>query len=38
MTYALDVINTYTKTGNVPTLYEFKEGFPKMVWTYQEEV
>lgn len=38
MTYALDVINAYTKTGNAPTLAEFKAGFPKMVWTYQEEV
>jgi hypothetical protein len=38
MTYALEVINTYTKTGNAPTLVEFKAGFPKMVWTYQEEV
>lgn len=38
MTYALDVINTYTKTGNAPTLTEFEAGFPKMVWTYQEEV
>ena len=38
MTYALDVINTYTKTGAAPTLAEFKAGFPKMVWTYQEEV
>lgn len=38
MTYALDVINTYTKTGNAPTLAEFKAGFPKMVWTYKEEV
>lgn len=38
MHYALAVINTYTKTGNAPTLTEFKAGFPKMVWTYQEEV
>lgn len=38
MTYALGVISTYTKTGNAPTLAEFKAGFPKMVWTYQEEV
>jgi hypothetical protein len=38
MTYALDVINTYTKTGNAPTLAEFKAGFPRIVWTYQEEV
>lgn len=37
MTYALGVINTYTNTGNAPTLAEFKAGFPKIVWTYQEE-
>lgn len=37
MTYALEVINTYTNTGNAPTLAEFKAGFPKMVWSYQEE-
>ena len=36
MTYALDVINTYAKTGNAPTLAEFKAGFPKMVWSYTE--
>jgi hypothetical protein len=38
MTYALNVINTYTKTGNAPTLAEFKAGFPRIEWTYQEEV
>lgn len=38
MTYALEVINEYAKTGNAPTLAEFKAGFPKMVWTYMEEV
>lgn len=38
MTYALTIINEYTKTGNAPTLAEFKAGFPKMVWTYTEEV
>jgi hypothetical protein len=38
MTYALGVINEYTATGNAPTLAEFKVNFPKMVWTYQEEV
>ena len=37
MTYALGVINTYTKTGNAPTLEEFKDGFPKIVWTCQED-
>ena len=36
MTYALDVINTYSKTGNAPTLAAFKAGFPKMVWSYAE--
>lgn len=34
MTYALDIINTYTKTGNAPSLAAFKAGFPKMVWSY----
>lgn len=38
MTYALDVINSYTKTDKAPTLKEFKAGFPKMVWSYKEEV
>lgn len=38
MTYALGVINEYAKTGNAPSLAEFKKGLPKMVWTYQEEV
>jgi hypothetical protein len=37
MTYALEVINEYAKTGNAPTLAEFKANFPKMVWTYQKE-
>lgn len=37
MTYALGVINDYTATGNAPTLAEFKAGFPKIAWTYQEE-
>ena len=36
MTYALDVINTCSKTGNAPTLAAFKAGFPKMVWSYAE--
>lgn len=36
MTYALNVINTYAKTGNAPTLAEFKANFPKMVWSYTE--
>lgn len=36
MTYALDIINTYSKTGNAPSLAAFKAGFPKMVWSYAE--
>ena len=36
MTYALDIINTYTKTGNAPSLAAFKAGFPEMVWSYVE--
>ena len=36
MTYALDVINTYAKTGNAPTLAEFKARFPKMVWSFND--
>lgn len=38
MTYALGVINEHTKTGAAPTLAEFKNGFPKIVWSYVEEV
>lgn len=38
MLYALPILNEYFATGNAPTLAEFKAGFPKMVWTYQEEV
>ena len=34
MTYALDIINTYSKTGNAPSLAAFKAGFPKMVLIY----
>ena len=38
MHYALAIINEYKTSGKAPTLEEFKAGFPKMVWTYQEEV
>lgn len=38
MLYALPILNEYLATGNAPTLEEFKSGFPKIVWTYQEEV
>lgn len=38
MLYALPILNEYKETGNAPTLAEFKAGFPKMVWSYTEEV
>lgn len=38
MLYALPILNEYLATGNAPTLAEFKAGFPKIVWTYQEDV
>lgn len=37
MTYALEIINFYSDTGNAPSLAEFKAGFPKIVWSYKEE-
>lgn len=36
MLYALPILNEYERTGNAPTLAEFKAGFPKMVWSYTE--
>jgi hypothetical protein len=38
MLYALPILNEYLATGNAPTLAEFKAGFPKMVWSYTEEM
>jgi hypothetical protein len=38
MHYALAIINEYKTSGKAPTLEEFKAGFPKIVWTYREEV
>jgi hypothetical protein len=37
MLYALPILNEYEKTGNAPTLKEFKAGFPKITWTYKED-
>lgn len=37
MLYALPILNEYKATGNAPSLADFKAGFPKMTWTYQEE-
>ena len=33
-----DYFIQFAATGNAPTLAEFKVGFPKIAWTYQEEV
>ena len=33
-----DYFIEYAATGSAPTLAEFKSGFPKTEWTYQEEV
>lgn len=38
MLYALPVLNEYKKTGKAPTLEEFKAGFPKITWSYTEEM
>lgn len=38
MQYALPILNRYKETGEAPTMEEFKAGFPKCAWTYQEEV
>jgi hypothetical protein len=37
MLYGLPILNKYKNNEEVPSLEEFKAGFPKMVWTYQEE-
>ena len=36
MKHADYLIEFAAKTGNAPTLAEFKAGFSKMKWTYQE--
>lgn len=38
MLYALPILNKHKNNEEVPTLEEFKAGFPKMVWSYTEEV
>lgn len=38
MLYALPILNKYKNNEEVPTLAEFKAGFPKIVWSYTEEV
>jgi hypothetical protein len=38
MLYALPILNEYKETGKAPTLEEFKAGFPKITWSYTEEM
>ena len=38
MLYGLDIQNKYIAGKQVPSLQEFKAGFPKITWTYSEEV
>ena len=38
MQYVLPILNKYKETGEAPTMEEFKAGFPKCEWTYQEEM
>lgn len=38
MLYGLDIQNKYIAGKTVPSLDEFKAGFPKITWTYTEEV
>lgn len=38
MVYARTIINEYSATGNAPSLEKFKAGFPKIVWSYTDEV
>jgi hypothetical protein len=38
MTYALPVLNMYLNNEEVPSLEVFKAGFPKIVWSYTEEM
>lgn len=36
MLYALPILNKYKNNEEVPTLKEFKAGFPKMEWSFKE--
>ena len=35
MMYGLNIQNTYKETGNAPSLEEFKENLPKIIWTIE---
>ena len=36
LAYGLEVMNHYTATGEAPTLEEFKNNLPNIVWTYSQ--
>ena len=38
MLYGMKVRNEYASTGIAPTIDEFKENLPKIVWTYDGEI
>ena len=38
MLYSMKVRDDYSSTGIIPTIDEFKENLPKIVWTYTEEI
>ena len=38
MLYGMKVRNKYASTGIAPTIDEFKENLPKIVWTYDGEI
>ena len=38
MLYGMKVRNDYASTGIAPTIDEFRENLPKIVWTYDEEI
>ena len=38
MLYSMKVRDDYASTGIIPTIDEFKENLPKIVWTYTEEI
>lgn len=38
MLYALPILNKYRNNEEVPTLAEFKAGFPRIEWSYKDEI
>lgn len=37
LAYGLEVMNHYAATGEAPTLEEFKNNLPNIVWTYNDD-